>query len=175
MTNVSVPDEVKNARGQLQGWLQVDKAVHQKMWRFGLKNPSGLAILHFLVGRLHRGSNAVAISAAAMAEIMEISPRTVKNAVAALAKAKFIQILKIGTANAYVINSQVAWQGERGGRFAAFNAEIIVGESDQTTPVDELIEQAKKLERLPIPEAGERVLVGNENLDPPDQQELELP
>lgn len=175
MPNVSILSDAESARGQLQGWLQTDKAVHQKMWRFGLKNPSGLAILHFLLGRLHRGSNAVAISAASMAKVMGISSRTVQTAVVALAKARFIQILKVGTANVYVINSQVAWQGERGGRFAVFNSEIIVGESDQSTPVDELIEQAKQLERLPVPEVGERVLVGNEKIDPPDQQEMDLP
>ena len=33
MPNVSLPD----GRGQQQGWLQVDKKVHQKMWKFGLK------------------------------------------------------------------------------------------------------------------------------------------
>ena len=175
MSNVSVLNDVESARGQLQGWLQVDKAVHQKMWKFGLKNPTGLAILHFLVGRLHRGSNAVAISASAMAGIMNISPRTVQSAVAALAKARFIQILKIGAANAYIINSQVAWQGERGARYASFNAEIIIGESDQSTSVDELIEEAKLLEKLPVLDVNERALIGNEPLDPPDQKEMTLP
>ena len=45
MPNVTLPE--KDGRGQQQGWLQVDKKVHQKMWQFGLKNPTGLAVLHF--------------------------------------------------------------------------------------------------------------------------------
>ena len=49
-----------------------------------------------------------------MAAAMGIADRTAKTAVAALADARFIQILKSGKSNVYIINSQVAWQGERG-------------------------------------------------------------
>ena len=42
-------------------------------------------------------------------------------------------------------------------------------------PVDKLIEDAQKLATVPQLLEGERLLVGNEQLDPPDQGELELP
>lgn len=171
MSNVTLPD----GRGQQQGWLQVDKKVHQKMWQFGLKHPSALSVLHFLTSRLHRGTNGVVMSYAAMAAAMGISDRTVKNAIIALSDARFIQILKSGKSNVYIINSQVAWQGNRGARFAAFNAEIVVAESEQNFPVDTLIEQGKQLLNVPQLFEGERYLVGNEEVPPPDQQELELP
>ena len=170
MPNVSLPD----GRGQQQGWLQVDKKVHQKMWKFGLKNPTALSVLHFLTSRLHRGTNGVVMSYAAMAAAMGIADRTAKTAVAALADARFIQILKSGKSNVYIINSQVAWQGA-GARFAAFNAEIVLAEAEQMEPVDKLIEDARELMTVPQLLPGERALVGNEEGAPPDQQELHLP
>ncbi|SEF14562.1 MULTISPECIES: replication/maintenance protein RepL [Pseudomonadota] len=173
MTNLTLPED--DSRGHVQGWLQVDKRAHQKMWQFGLKNPTGLAVLHFLTSRLNRGTNGVVMSYAAMAQAMGIADRTAKTAIAALAEAKFIQILKSGKSNVYIINSQVAWQGKRGGRFAAFNAEIIVAETEQAVPVDTLIEESKELQTVPQLMEGERLLVGNEDIDPPDQQEMELP
>lgn len=173
MPNVTLPE--KDGRGQQQGWLQVDKKVHQKMWQFGLKNPTGLAVLHFLTSRLHRGTNGVVMSYAAMAVAMGIADRTAKTAVAALADARFIQILKSGKSNVYIINSQVAWQGERGARFAAFNSEIVLAEQEQIVPVDKLIEDAKELVTVPLLEPGERFLVGNEDTPPPDQLEMHLP
>ena len=106
---------------------------------------------------------------------MGIADRTAKNAIAALADARFIQILKSGKSNVYIINSQVAWQGERGARFAAFNSEIILAEQEQVESVDKLIEDARGLIQVPQLEPGERFLVGNEDGPPPDQQELHLP
>ena len=173
MPNVTLPE--KDGRGQQQGWLQVDKKVHQKMWQFGLKNPTGLAVLHFLTSRLHRGTNGVVMSYAAMAAAMGIADRTAKTAAAALADARFIQILKSGKSNVYIINSQVAWQGERGARFAAFHSEIVLAEQEQIVSVDKLIEDAKELVTVPLLEPGERFLVGNEDTPPPDQLEMHLP
>lgn len=173
MPNVSLPDQ--DGRGKAQGWLQVDKRAHQKMWQFGLKNPTALAVLHFLISRMHRGTNGVVMSYAAMAQVMGIADRTAKTAIAALAEANFVQILKSGKSNVYIINSQVAWQGVRGARFAGFNAEIVISEGEQVESVDKLIEDAQKLATVPQLLEGERLLVGNEQLDPPDQGELELP
>lgn len=171
MPNVTLPDN----RGNHQGWLQVEKKVHQKMWQFGLKNPTALAVLHFLTARMHRGTNGVVISFGAMATAMDIGERTAKASIVALAEAKFIQILKSGRSNVYIINSQVAWQGKRGSRYAAFNAEIILSENEQVKPVDELIEESKGLATVPQLLPGERPLVGNEEGDPPDQLEMDLP
>jgi hypothetical protein len=173
MHKLTLPEA--DSRGDVQGWLQVDKRAHQKMWQFGLKNPTALAVLHFLTSRLHRGTNGVVISYAAMAQAMGIADRTAKTAIAALADAKFIQILKSGKSNVYIINSQVAWQGKRGARFAVFNAEIVLAEAEQATSVDTLIEESKDLATVPQLIEGERMLVGNDEIDPPDQQELHLP
>lgn len=175
MPNVTLPPEDDDQRGNVQGWLQVDKRAHHLMWRFGLKNPTGLAVLHFLSSRLNRGSNGVVMSYAAMAAAMGIAERTAKTAIAALAAANFLQILKSGRSNVYIINSQVAWQGRRGSRFASFNAEIVLAETEQSESVDALIEAGKHLNTVPQLLDGERLLVDNDPIDPPDQGELSLP
>ena len=59
-------------------------------------------------------------------------------------------------------------------RHASFNADLVVVEQEQDRPVDELIE-VKSLQHVPILDFNERFLVGNEDLPPPDQQEMELP
>jgi hypothetical protein len=171
--NISLPGS--DGRGQQQGWLQSDKKAHQAIWRFGLKNPTGVAVLFFLTSRLNKGTNGVVISYEAIAQAMGIAKRTAQNSIAALAEGNFLQILKSGKSNVYIINSQVAWQGHRGSRYAAFNAEILINEVEQIVPVDALIEQGKGLIDVPILDGDERLLVGNEAVEPPDQGELELP
>jgi hypothetical protein len=145
------------------------------MWQFGLKNPTALSLLHFFMSRMDRGTNGILMSSLAVSEVTGVAQRTVKASTKALAEARFIQVLKSGKSNVYVINNQVAWQGNRGSRYAAFGSEIILTEKEQITPVDQLIEDAKALINVPITEFGERYLVGNEPIDPPDQQEMELP
>ena len=56
-------------------------------------------------------------------------------------------------------------------RFAAFNAEILAFESEQPEGFDTLL----PLKSVPQLQKGERLLVGNEELPPPDQQEMDLP
>jgi hypothetical protein len=82
-----------------------------------------------------------------------------------------VQIIKAGGVSVYVVNSRVAWQGERGARYAAFGADVIAIESEQTIDLDDVT----PLKSVPKLHDGERLLVGNEAIDPPDQGELELP
>ena len=96
---------------------------------------------------------------------------TVNRALRYLVTHNFVQIIKAGGVSVYVVNSRVAWQGERGARYAAFGADVIAIESEQTTNLDD----KTPLKSVPVMYDGERLLVGNEEIDPPDQGELELP
>jgi len=135
-----------------QGWLQSDKQAHAAMWKLGIKHPTALAVLHFMISKLSRGASGVIISAPAMARQMDISERSAKAAVAVLRDMKFVQILKSGNTNAYIVNSRVAWQGKRGFRFASFNAQIIVDEQEQARTVEELIQEGGELLEVPVME-----------------------
>lgn len=156
--NITLPNENDEARGnKSQGWLQSDKGAHQAMWKLGIKHPMALSVLHFMVSKMSRGTNGVVISAAALAKQMGLAPRTVQNTIAILRDCKFVQVLKSGNVNVYIINSRVAWQGDRGMRYASFNAQILVDESEQLQSVDDLIEQGNNLMQVPVMHFNEEI------------------
>ena len=125
----------------------------------------------YLVNHMSR-SNALVVSQKAIAEGIGTTRETVNKALRYLAAHNFIQVLKAGGATVYVVNSRVAWQGERGARFAAFGADVIAIESEQT---EGTVDEQTPLKGVPKLVEGERLLVGNEPIDPPDQGELSLP
>ena len=173
--NITLPqeDEESQRGNKSQGWLQSDKAAHQAMWKLGIQHPMALSVLHFMVSKLSRGTNGVVMSAAAMAKQMGISQRTVQNTIVVLRDCKFVQVLKSGNANVYIINSRVAWQGERGARFASFNAQILVDESEQSQQVDELIEQAEQMYPVPVMHFNEEIQLNTiESPETPQQGSL---
>lgn len=133
----------------MQGWVQTDKQAHNAMWKIGLKNATALPLLHYMVAHIKRGSGGMVVSAHTLSTELGVSPRTVQGAIAVLKQWKFLQVLKSGNTNVYIINSQVAWQGKRGQRFATFNTSIKVHECEQDEEVDKLIEEAKELQPVP--------------------------
>lgn len=149
--NITVPGE-EGPGNHTQGWIQSDKDAHKAMWQLGVKHPSALAVLHFMISKLNRGAGGIAISAPALARAMSISERTAKSAVGILRDARFVQILKTGNTNIYIVNSKVAWQGKRGMRYATFNAQLIIDEQEQVRDLDELIKEADKLLDVPVME-----------------------
>jgi hypothetical protein len=153
-TNVVLP--VAGKRGNpSQGWLQSDKDSHTPMWQLGVKYPTALAVLHFMISRLQRGANGLVISAPALARAMGISERTAKSATAILRDMKFVQILKSGNTNVYIVNSRVAWQSARGARYASFNAQIVVDEHEQHRTVEEIEAEAESLNEVPVMEISD--------------------
>ena len=125
----------------------------------------------YLVNNMSR-SNALVVSQQAIANGMGAKRETVNRAIKYLVEHNFVQIVKAG-ATVYIVNSRVAWQGNRGERYAYFGADImaIESEQDKSTTIDD----TTPLKRVPYLVEGERLLVGNEPIDPPDQQEMELP
>lgn len=149
--NIALADEKEPKPGnQMQGWVQNDKESHSHMWKLGVKHPTALAVLHFMISRLNRGAAGIVISAPAMARAMGISERTAKSATSILRDKKFVQILKSGNTNVYIVNSRVAWQGPRGARHAVFNAQILVDETEQMKTIEELDIEASELVDVPL-------------------------
>jgi hypothetical protein len=149
--NIALVDDRERGPGnQMQGWVQNDKESHSHMWKLGVKHPTALAVLHFMISRLNRGAAGIVISAPAMARAMGISERTAKSATAILKDKKFVQILKSGNTNVYIVNSRVAWQGPRGARHAVFNAQILVDETEQLKTIEELEIEASELLEVPL-------------------------
>lgn len=150
-TNVTLPDPDDEPRGnKLQGWVQTDKAAHKSMWQLGVKHPTALTVLHFMVSKMQRGTNGIVMSAQALSEQIGVSSRTVQSAIAVLRDSKFVQVLKSGNTNVYIINSQVAWQGSRGFRFASFNAQITLSENEQDKTAEELQAESREMMEVPV-------------------------
>lgn len=152
------------------GWLQFEKKAINELQKLAMKSPAAMGTLMYLVNHMSR-SNALVVSQAAIAAGIGTSRQTVNGALRYLVEHNFVQVVKAGGATVYVVNSRVAWQGERGARYAAFGADVIAIESEQ----DRSIDDAPPLKSVPKLVEGERLLVGNEPGNPPDQGELELP
>lgn len=151
------------------GWLQVEKKVGQELQRLAIKHPSAMGTLLYLVNNMGR-NNALVVSQAAIAEKVGIGRQAVSTAVKLLSEHKFIEIVKVGNLCVYRVNTRVAWQGNRGERYAHFMADVIAVEKEQTG-----IDDPTPLKQVPVAQDDERILIGNEPIDPPDQGELSLP
>ena len=170
MTNVSVPLK-ENELPPTFGWLMMDKKPIQALKKLAIEHPIAMGALMHMVENMSR-SNAFMASQQSIAKSLNVSTVAVKKAVAVLHDLKFVQIVKIGTSNAYIVNTKVAWQGNRGARFAHFHADIVAYEVEQKG-ID--LDDTTPLNQLPRLEGDERLLVGNDPIDPPDQQEMNLP
>lgn len=131
--------------------------------------PAAFEILTLITERMNK-SNALVISQATMCEILNYGRTTIHKAVRLLEDEKWLQVVKIGTANAYVINSKVVWRDHSGKRYGSFFAEVVVSESEQSKTVEEMEEM--EIKHLPILRRGEMPIVTDEDLPPPDQKDL---
>lgn len=165
---VALPDD--DGRPNTFGWLQIEKKAASELKRLAIKSPIAMGSLMYMVERMSR-SNSLMVSQKAIAKDLGVTDRSVRSAIALLEEHQFIEVTKVGTGAVYSVNTRVFWQGNRGARFAHFNAEVYAIESEQSTPLDD----RKSLKNVPKMMPGERLLVGNEELPPPDQQELPLP
>lgn len=168
MVNAVIP--LGKDKPNTYGWLQFEKKALKELQDLAMRSPASMGTLMYMVNRMSR-SNALVVSQQAIATELKCSRVTVNGAIRFLADHNFIQVIKAGGSSVYVVNSRVAWQGERGARYTAFGADVIAFESEQPGSLDDL----QPLKSVPKLYEGERLLVGNEEIDPPDQGELELP
>ncbi len=76
--------------------------------------------------------NALVVSQEVLAEFLKVSKRTVIRQINLLKEKGFIQILKSGTSNIYLVNANIAWttSGDRK-QYAKFKANVLVSKSEQ--------------------------------------------
>jgi hypothetical protein len=168
MVNAVVP--LTKEKPATFGWLQFEKKAMKELQDLSMRSPAAMGTLMYMITRMSR-SNALVVSQQAIATELKTSRQTVNGAIRFLTEHNFVQVIKAGGSSVYVVNSRVAWQGERGGRYAAFGADVIAIEAEQAGELDDL----PPLKSVPRLHEGERLMVGNEPIEPPDQGELELP
>lgn len=152
------------------GYYMMSRAAEKNLRALQIANPSAALVFSVIRENMQIGTNAVAISNTALCKIIGKSRATVTRAIKHLADHNYVDIVKIGTTNTYVVNEQVAFAGSAGQRKAVFSATIVAHECEQ----EEGWDQVKKLKAVPVIYEDERVILGCDELPPPDQQDLSL-
>nr|WP_281272053.1 helix-turn-helix domain-containing protein [Marinomonas pollencensis] len=136
-------------------------------------NPVAHELLYYLVETMGKTTNAVVVSYATLCEVLQVSRPTAARAVKKLKTDCWVDAVKIGSATAYCVNERVFWQSRQNQRkYAKFSATVIAAGSEQEK---EFFDRSKtKLTYIPVIQAGDSVVTGNEKLDPPDQGDLDL-
>lgn len=152
------------------GYYMMSRAAEKNLRALQIANPSAALVFSVIRENMQIGTNAVAISNTALCKIIGKSRATVTRAIKHLADHNYVDIVKIGTTNTYVVNEQVAFAGSAGQRKAVFSATVVAHECEQ----EEGWDQVKKLKAVPVIYEDERVYLGSDTLPPPDQNDLDL-
>ena len=143
-------------------------------WR-GLirKNALGAEVLMFFIETMGRTTNAVVCSYKTLSELTGYSRTSVATAIRTLKDDNWIDTIKVGNATAYCVNERVVWQAKKSQRkYAIFSATVVAGESEQDSDFHTKIN--KDLKYIPFVEKTERVSLGDDELPPPDQTDMDL-
>lgn len=145
-----------------QNFIQLYKINLPNLIKLAELDINSVMILFVLLEKMNK-QNAVVISQKALTSIIKKSRTTLYNAIKELVEYKFIEVFKVGTANAYVINSEVAWQdgNDKKSKFASFTAQVIAISDEQIDKrkkdVAEKIEKSKikpKIEKIEKPKVN---------------------
>lgn len=152
------------------GYYMMSRAAEKNLRALQIANPAAALVFSVIREHMQIGTNAVAISNTALCKIIGRSRATVTRAIKHLSEHHYVDIVKIGTTNTYVVNEQVAFAGSAGQRKAVFSATVIAHECEQ----EEGWDKVKKLKAVPVIYEDERAILGCEELPPPDQTDLDL-
>lgn len=149
-------------------WVQTERSAHEAWAKLIEKSPTAARLMHVLTSQIG-DHNAVVMSQKTMATLLGCHRNTVNTAVKLLADDNWIEVRQVGgkgSANAYIINDQVAWTGKRDGlRWSLFSAAVIINSDEQLDK--DSIGADKALRRLP--RIGEIQAPAGDGLLPPSQ------
>lgn len=152
------------------GYVMVSREAEKNLRLLQRESPTGSLVFSVLREHMNIGTNAVTISSTALGKILGKSRATITRSISYLSKNNYVQIIKSGNINTYVVNEQIAFSGSAGQRTAVFSATVVAHECEQ----EEGWDKVKKLKATPLIMDDERVILGNEDLPPPDQKDLML-
>lgn len=172
ITKEKLKEEIVAKKNFFEGGFYLMSREGEKHLR-ALQKENKLASQIFSVFRenMQLGTNSLVISNKALARILDVSERSIGRAIKILKDHKYVQVVKIGTTNSYTVNSSICFAGNPGQRKACYQATVIAHECDQ----DEGWDDVEKIKQMPIFDSKvERPILNNEDLPPPDQQDLDL-
>jgi hypothetical protein len=151
-------------------WVQTERAAHEAWAGLIARKPRAAQLLHHLVAQMGH-QNAVVVSQKVLAQMMGVTDRTVRTAVADLVLENWLQVVRLGKGKeaAYVVNDRVAWGQSRDQlRLSTFSATVVADFDDQDEDFPPV-----NLRRIPTLYPGERQLPGGAGLAPPSQPALD--
>lgn len=151
------------------GFYMMSRKAEKNLRELARENPTASLVFSVIRENMQIGTNAVTISNAAFAKILNVSPRTIMRSTKYLSDKRYIQIIKTGGANSYVVNEQIAFSGNPNQRLAVFSSTVIAHECE-----NEDWENVDKLKEVPVIKLSERAILTNEELPPPDQLDLDI-
>lgn len=128
------------------GYYMMSRAAEKNLRALQRESPTAALLFSVIREHMQIGTNAVTISNSALCKIICKSRATVTRAISHLSKHKYVQIIKVGNVNTYVVNEQVAFAGSPGQRKAVFSATVVAHECEQ----EEGWDQIKKLKTVPV-------------------------
>lgn len=152
------------------GYYMMSRAAEKNLRGLQKEHPAASLVFSVIRENMQIGTSAVTISNTALAAIIGRSRATITRAIKHLSDHCYVQIVKTGNVNTYVVNERIAFAGNRGQRSAVFSATVVAHESEQ----EEGWDSVRKLKTVPIIYEQERVLLSDERLPPPDQTDLNL-
>lgn len=154
------------------GYYMMTRSAEKNLRALQTANPAASLVFSIIREHMQIGSNAVTVSNSALCKMIGRSRATVTRAIKHLSEHNYVQIIKTGNVNTYVVNEQIAFSGTVGQRKAVFSATVIAHESEQEAGFNDV----KKLKAVPMiyDELEERVILGTDEVPPPDQQDLDL-
>jgi hypothetical protein len=173
LTDFIDADRAEKRLPQNMDFVQVSRSEMRAIAELGGKSPLALDLLMILTQAMDK-QNAVMMSYETMEGISKKSRRQLSRAVNVLKSDNWLQIIKIGTANAYVLNKAVFWT-DKGDRrhLGSFTAKVITTLEEQNKDLRN--SPNVTLKRVPtLVKRDERVILSNENLPPPDQKDIDL-
>lgn len=131
-------------------FVQLYKQHLMDLRRLTNRDSNALSILLIMVEKMNK-QNALVISQKNLEKITGKSRTTVHRAIKVLREENFIEVIKIGTANAYVVNANVFWQDDHSkkSKFAIFDATVVASLDEQDKQYQENW-KGIKLKSVPI-------------------------
>ena len=114
-------------------WVQMNNDVEAQEARYWLmkQSPYAYCIMDFLASNMDK-YNAVICSYKVMQERFGYSQATVKRAIQLLKQHKYIEVVRTGGANIYMINKHLYWNSwGTNYAYAEFDAKVIITASEQ--------------------------------------------
>lgn len=127
------------------GYYMMTRKAEKNLRSLQKNNSSASLVFSVIREHMQIGSNALSISNEALSKILNISKRSVIRATKYLKDYNYIQVIKIGNSNTYIVNEQIAFAGSPGQRKAIFSATVVAHEIDQ----EEGWNEVKKLKAVP--------------------------